>query len=224
MSTAAHSPRPSRTERLRASPPLARSTLVDRALRVSPRAPVLVFGPAIVALAALTIGLMPVLAALAWAAGGVLFWTLTEYVLHRFVLHLEPEHGPGAKLHWLFHGAHHEHPNNPHFVVAPPVVSVPLGALFCLAFFLVLGAPAWLPFAAGFMAGYLAYDVIHYILHQGRPGSRLGRRLREQHMRHHFQDGTRRFGVTTPLWDHVFRTAGPRRRRPLGSPGAHTGA
>jgi dihydroceramide fatty acyl 2-hydroxylase len=224
LSSAAPSPRTSRTQRLRASPPLSRSSIVDRALRVSPRAPVLVFGPAIVVLAALGVGSMPVLAALGWAAAGVLFWTLTEYLMHRFLLHLEPARGPGAKLHWMFHGAHHEHPNNPDFVVAPPVVSVPLGALFCLAFFLVLGAPAWLPFTAGFMAGYVAYDLTHYVLHQGRARSRLARRLREQHMRHHFQDGTRSFGVTTPLWDYVFGTAGPRRRGLLRRSGARTGA
>ena len=224
MTSATQSPSTSRTERLRASPRLARSSVLDRLLRVSPRAPVLVFGPAIAALAALGIVRMPVLGAAAWGAGGVLFWTLTEYVLHRFVLHFEPERGLGAKLHWIFHGAHHDHPNNPHFVVAPPVVSVPLGALFCLAFYLVLGAPAWLPFAAGFIAGYVAYDVIHYVLHQGRPRSRLSRRLREQHMRHHFQDGSRSFGVTTPLWDHVFGTAGPRRRSLLRRPDTRSAA
>jgi len=184
---------------------------------------VLIFGPAVVALAVLGVGRMPALAAVAWAAGGLLFWSLTEYWLHRVVLHLEPERGVGAKLHWMFHGAHHEHPNNPDLVVAPPVVSVPLGALFCLAFYLVLGAPAWLPFAAGFMAGYVTYDVTHYRLHQGRPRSRLSRRLREQHMRHHFQDGTRSFGVTTPLWDHVFGTAGPRRRSLLRPRDARSG-
>jgi len=222
--SSADSLRTSRTERLRASTRLSRSSRVDRLLRVSPRAPVVVFGPAIVGLAAVTAGSMDVLAALACAAGGLLFWTLTEYWLHRVVLHLEPERGVGARLHWMFHGAHHEHPNNPDFVVAPPVVSLPLGALFCLAFYVVLGTPAWMPFAAGFVAGYVGYDVTHYLLHQGRPRSRLSRRLREQHMRHHFQDGTRSFGVTTPLWDHVFGTAGRRRRSLIRRPGARRAA
>jgi len=222
VSSATDPTRTSRTERLRASPPLSRSALVDRLIRVSPLAPVMVFAPVIAAFVVLAVDRMAVLAALAWAGAGLLAWTLTEYWLHRAVLHLEPERGLGAKLHWMFHGAHHEHPNNPDFVVAPPVVSLPLGALFALAFLLVLGAPAWLPFTAGFMAGYLAYDLTHYRLHQGRPRSPLGRRLREQHMRHHFQDGERSFGVTTPLWDHVFRTAGPRRRRLVRDPGTRT--
>jgi dihydroceramide fatty acyl 2-hydroxylase len=211
------SPRPpsaprSRTEWLRASPPLSRSSFVERALRVSPVAPVVVFAPAAIGMAILALSEIATLVVLAWWVGGYLFWTLTEYWLHRVVLHLEPERGLGARLHWMFHGAHHEHPNSPEFVVAPPIVSVPLGALFCLAFFVVLGSPAWLAFASGFIVGYVVYDVTHYRLHQGRPRTWIGRKLREQHMRHHFQDGTRSFGVTAPWWDHVFGTARPRRR------------
>ena len=201
-----------RSAHLRASPALSRRSLIDRSLRVRPRTAVAVFAPVIAAFATLAIVRMGALETLAWSAGGYVLWTLNEYWMHRVVLHFEPEHGLGARLHWMFHGAHHDHPNNPEFVVAPPIVSVPLGALFALAFWLVLGAPAWLGFAAGFFAGYLVYDVIHYRLHQRRPRTRLGKLLREQHMRHHFQDGTRGFGVTAPYWDRVFGTAGARGR------------
>ena len=44
------------------------------------------------------------------------------------------------------------------------------------------------------------------------PEAELGKRLREQHMRHHFQDHRYGFGVSSPLWDAVFRTL-PRTRR-----------
>jgi dihydroceramide fatty acyl 2-hydroxylase len=213
---------PPRTELLKASPPLSRWSSLDRSIRVRPRAAVAVFVPVIALLATLALMRLELLAVLAWAAGGYLFWTLTEYWLHRVVLHFEPERGIGARLHWMFHGAHHEHPNNPEFVVAPPIVSVPLGALFCFVFFLVLGSPAWLAFAAGFIAGYLVYDLTHFRLHQRHPRTRLGRILREQHMRHHFQDGTRSFGVTAPYWDRVFGTAVPRRHALRGGVGSGT--
>jgi sterol desaturase/sphingolipid hydroxylase (fatty acid hydroxylase superfamily) len=36
--------------------------------------------------------------------------------------------------------------------------------------------------------------------------------LRERHMRHHFQDDTRGFGISAPYWDEVFRTS-PRDKR-----------
>ena len=60
------------------------------------------------------------------AAGGYAFWTLTEYWLHRVVFHFEPDHGIGARLHWMIHGVHHDHPNDPLRLVMPPAASVPL--------------------------------------------------------------------------------------------------
>ena len=57
-----------------------------------------------------------------WACslGGYAFWTLTEYWLHRVVFHFEPERGIGARLHWMIHGVHHDHPNDPLRLVMPP--------------------------------------------------------------------------------------------------------
>jgi dihydroceramide fatty acyl 2-hydroxylase len=46
----------------------------------------------------------------------------------------------------------------------------------------------------------------------------MGRRLRELHLRHHFQDDTRGFGISAPYWDRVFRTA-PVSRREAGRRG-----
>ena len=47
----------------------------------------------------------------------------------------------------------------------------------------------------------------HYYIHHFRPRGPLGRMLRERHMRHHFQDDTRGFGISAPYWDEVFRTS-----------------
>jgi sterol desaturase/sphingolipid hydroxylase (fatty acid hydroxylase superfamily) len=94
----------------------------------------------------------------------------------------------------------------------PPSVSVPLAAVFVLAFWVVIGGGAALATGGGFLAGYLIYDMTHYALHHTNPRGLVGRRLRELHMRHHFQDDTRGFGVSAPYWDWVFRTA-PRSKR-----------
>jgi len=88
----------------------------------------------------------------------------------------------------------------------------PLALLFTALLVVVLGSPLWMPFEGGFLAGYLAYDMTHFYLHHHRPTSRLGRRMRELHMRHHFQDDTTWFGVSAPWWDQVFRTAAKRPR------------
>ena len=139
-------------------------------------------------------------------AGGWLFWTLTEYWIHRLVFHFEPESGPGARFHWIIHGVHHDHPNDPLRLVMPPSVSVPLAAGFYGLFVLVMGTAPGSVFAAGFLLGYLVYDMTHYYLHHFTPTSRFGKLMRELHMRHHFQDDTRGFGISAPFWDYVFGT------------------
>jgi sterol desaturase/sphingolipid hydroxylase (fatty acid hydroxylase superfamily) len=200
----------SRTEVLKASPPMFESRWLDACSRVHPAVPVILFAPAIAILFVLGLERDSVPPTLAWALGGYLFWTLTEYWMHRIVFHFEPEDGIGARLHWIIHGVHHDHPNDPMRLVMPPSVSVPLALLFYGLFVVVLGGAIAPAFGAGFLAGYLIYDMTHYHVHHHTPRTRAGRRLRELHMRHHFQDDTRGFGVSAPWWDLVFRTA-PRR-------------
>ncbi len=202
-----------RTDVLRASPPMFRSPLLDRLTRVHHLVPVALFVPAIAVLAVLAVGRLGALEALAWAVGGYAFWTLAEYWIHRAIFHFEPEQGFGARMHWMVHGVHHDHPNDPLRLVMPPAASIPLAAGFLGLFWAVLGAPAAFAFGAGFLAGYVIYDELHYHLHHHQPRTRVGKRLRELHMRHHFQDDTRGFGISAPYWDRVFGTS-PRPREP----------
>jgi dihydroceramide fatty acyl 2-hydroxylase len=197
----------SRADVLKASPPMFESRFLDACSRVHPLVPVLVFGPGIAALAAWSLQSRSVAATLALAAGGYALWTLFEYWLHRVVFHFEPDHGVGARLHWIIHGVHHEHPNDPLRLVMPPAVSVPLGALVFGVLYLVFGSGYAPGLGVGFFAGYLAYDMIHYYVHHFTPRGRLGRVLRERHMRHHFQDDTKGFGISAPYWDEIFRTS-----------------
>jgi dihydroceramide fatty acyl 2-hydroxylase len=201
-----------RTARLSASPPLFKSRFLDFFSRIHPAVPALIYGPAIIALNALAAreglgGLEIVLLVLA----GLLLWTLSEYWLHRKVFHWDPDHPIGHRLHFIIHGVHHDHPNDRMRLVMPPGASIPLAALFFGLFWLIFGLPTALPLFAGFLIGYLMYDYTHYYLHHVVPKSKLGKRLREQHMRHHFQDHRYGFGVSTPFWDAVFGTL-PRKR------------
>ena len=206
----------SRAARLRASPRMFDNDLLDKLSRVHPSVPPIIFLPTIVALLVLGFANGMGWAAPAWLLGGYLFWTLTEYWLHRIVFHFEPEKGIGARLHWIIHGVHHDHPNDPLRLVMPPSVSVPLAALFLWAFYAVLGSPAFFTFGAAFLAGYLAYDMLHYHVHHHTPKTRLGKTLRELHMRHHFQDHETGFGVSAPFWDSVFGTATKARTKRAG--------
>src|SRR5438552_2269175 len=159
-----------RTDVLKASPRMFDSELLDRLSRVHPVVPVVIFLPAIVVLFALSVGRVEALAVVGLALAGYAFWSLSEYWIHRAIFHFEPEESQfGARLHWIIHGVHHDHPNDPLRLVMPPSVSVPLSSLFVLGFWAVLGSPLFLPFAAGFLAGYLLYDMTHYHLHHHKP-------------------------------------------------------
>jgi dihydroceramide fatty acyl 2-hydroxylase len=191
------------------------SRLLDRFTRVHPVVPVLIYAPVVIALFVTavrrdgwsdTAGLLLV---------GYLVWTLFEYWLHRVVFHFEPEEGIGARLHWMIHGVHHDHPNDPMRLVMPPAASIPLAALVLAAMWAVAGSVHAPAVASGFLAGYLVYDEMHYALHHHVPKSRLGKQLRELHMRHHFQDDERGFGISAPYWDRVFGTY-PNRERQTG--------
>ena len=197
----------SRAEKLSASPQLFESDFLNFFSRVHPAIPALVFVPVAVVMAWL--GADGAIAAPKLALlflGGIGIWTLTEYWLHRLVFHWEPDNAFGRRMHFIIHGIHHDHPNDRLRLVMPPAVSIPLAALFYLAFVLVFGTPTAYPLFSGFIVGYLLYDYTHYYVHHFTPRSDLGKRLREQHMRHHFQDHRFGFGVSSPLWDAVFRT------------------
>jgi sterol desaturase/sphingolipid hydroxylase (fatty acid hydroxylase superfamily) len=197
----------SRTDVLRASPPMFDSRVLDALSRVHPAVPILIFVPAIALMMAWALSQVGVLAAVLLAVAGYAMWTLFEYWLHRLVFHFEPEQGLGARMHWIIHGVHHDHPNDPLRLVMPPAVSVPLGAAVFGVLYLIFGSRYSPALGAGFFTGYLMYDLTHYYLHHFRPRGRLGRVLRERHMRHHFQDETRGFGISAPYWDDIFGTS-----------------
>jgi sterol desaturase/sphingolipid hydroxylase (fatty acid hydroxylase superfamily) len=148
--------------------------------------------------------------------GGIFIWTLTEYLLHRFVFHYEPKSDIGKRLHFLMHGVHHDYPNDSLRLVMPPVISLPLAVVFFGLFYSVLGETLLPPFFAGFITGYLCYDMIHYATHHvSMKATPLGLWLKQHHMRHHYQTDDLYYGVSTPLWDYVFGTMWPRKQSAL---------
>jgi sterol desaturase/sphingolipid hydroxylase (fatty acid hydroxylase superfamily) len=136
---------------------------------------------------------------------GLLGWTLFEYMLHRFVFHVEVKTQSGHKLAFLFHGNHHASPSDSDRNLMPPIVSIPI-ALF------VWGTLAWIFGAVGsilfvgFISGYIAYDGLHYACHQyTMPGGVL-RRIQQHHLRHHYARQQGNYAVTAIFLDKVFGT------------------
>ncbi len=143
---------------------------------------------------------------------GIFIWTFAEYTLHRFVFHYEPRTATQERIFFLFHGIHHAQPQLKTRLVMPPVVSIPLAFLFYGLFYFIvgrlLGLPHWVaPLFAGFIIGYLIYDLTHYATHHFPMRSGYLKFLKRYHMMHHFKTPNARFGVSSPLWDYVFRTA-----------------
>jgi sterol desaturase/sphingolipid hydroxylase (fatty acid hydroxylase superfamily) len=134
--------------------------------------------------------------------GGLIAWTLLESRQPSF--HHVPTVGQVA-YGYLVHGVHHAYPDDSRRWVLPLVATAPIAiVLFCI-FTLALGRLA-APAFAGFMHGYLTYDLLHYVIHRGRVPTRLGRYLRQYHLAHHYATPDRHFGVSSPLWDILFRT------------------
>ncbi len=209
MATAAQT----RTQQLAASPQLFDNAFLNFFSRVHPSIPAIVFIPVVAVTEWVGAdGGLGALSLIALTLGGLGIWTLTEYWLHRLLFHWEPDNEFGRRMHFIIHGVHHDHPNDRMRLVMPPAVSIPLAALFLLAFSAIFGTPAAYPLFAGLILGYLGYDYMHYHQHHHTPKTKLGKQLREQHMRHHFQDHRFGYGVSSPLWDIVFRTL-PRSRR-----------
>jgi sterol desaturase/sphingolipid hydroxylase (fatty acid hydroxylase superfamily) len=137
---------------------------------------------------------------------GMILWTLTEYVLHRYVFHWTNEKTWGKRVHFLLHGVHHDFPNDRTRLVMPLLTSIPFAVIFYALFYFTLGIHVAEPLWAGFTVGYLFYDGTHYAVHHFKQTSRLGRFLKRHHMLHHHADHDGGFGVSSPLWDIVFRT------------------
>lgn len=143
-------------------------------------------------------------------AAGIILWTAAEYLLHRFIFHFTPRTTLQKRIAFLIHGVHHAQPRVKTRLVMPLMMSIPLAiffyALFTLVISYMMGAPWLTAFVfSGYVIGYVCYDLIHYMLHHVQFKGGIGKFLRTHHMRHHTAWDTR-FGVSTPLWDHVFGT------------------
>ena len=148
-------------------------------------------------------------AAARWALAGLVLWTLTEYLLHRFVFHYQPRSTFGRKFHFLAHGIHHLDPWDPTRLVFPPLTGFAVAALLFAILCLPLGVGQALAAMAGLLAGYIVYDMTHYYTHHARPKSRWGKYLKAWHLAHHHKWPRRMYGVSSPFWDLVFRTGRP---------------
>ena len=130
---------------------------------------------------------------------GVFAWTLLEYVLHRFVFHIH--------LDFASHLSHHAAPRDPDKLLVRPHYGLGISAvLFGILYFTTGSVFTAAGVLTGIWAGFLYYEAVHYRVHLSTAPSGFIARQRRAHFYHHFTNRERCFGVTSPFWDHVFRT------------------
>jgi len=189
---------------------LFRSDALERLSHVHAATPVLLWAPVVSWLLwrSVVVERLEAATVIALGAAGLIAWSFVEYVLHRFVFHLAST-SPGARrMQFVMHGVHHDDPNDSTRWLMPPIPAIAGGVvLFALAR-IFLGGTLVQPFFACFLIGYLAYDYTHFAVHHAGVRTRLGRYLRRRHLLHHFATPEARWGVTSPLWDWIFRTTG----------------
>ncbi len=136
--------------------------------------------------------------------GGALFWSLFEYLMHRYLFHLIVESPRAQRFVYTMHGVHHEYPRDRERLFMPPVPSLIIASLIFFTMYLLMGWYA-LSFFPGFLFGYLMYGSMHFAIHAFAPPKFMKALWRNHHL-HHYKYPEKGFGVSSVLWDVVFRT------------------
>ena len=142
-----------------------------------------------------------------WFALGIAAWSFLEYVLHRYVLHYLPRTVLGKALLDRLHILHHQNPLDQTQVCIPLLLSAPLW-VGVFGLFVLFGGnhSGSLLVTCGIALMMVVYDSVHFSTHYEKPKTKWMARLKKHHMLHHFSNDTKRFGVTSPMWDYVFGT------------------
>ena len=141
---------------------------------------------------------------------GFLSWGLVEYVLHRFVFHVDAGSIFGRNFVYAAHLTHHENPKATDQLFASLQISMPIATAYWLLAWATLGtwrAASYL--LIGLIAGYFCYEWLHFLAHHGRSRLPLLRYLKKYHLLHHYRSPDLRFGVTSPIFDFLFGTFRP---------------
>jgi sterol desaturase/sphingolipid hydroxylase (fatty acid hydroxylase superfamily) len=136
---------------------------------------------------------------------GMLFWTLFEYIMHRYIFHWVAESERAKKIVYVMHGNHHHFPRDRERLFMPPVPSLILAAIIFLSLYLIIGQNVFV-FFPGFLLGYLMYGSMHFAIHAWNPPFKWMKPLWRNHHLHHYKDEHKGFGVSTTIWDRVFGT------------------
>ena len=150
--------------------------------------------------------------AIVFFLGGVVLFTLVEYVMHRYLYHIPAASEKRKRFQYVIHGVHHDHTRDKARLAMPPLLSIVLAVLFISLFRLVIGVDGY-AFGGGFLFGYSTYLLAHYAIHIYKPPHNPLGIIWKHHNLHHFVGDDGAFGVSTPFWDYIFGTMPKKTRR-----------
>ncbi len=148
-------------------------------------------------------GIAPWIEVLLFIAG-TLFWTFFEYLMHRYLFHMVVDSQRAKKFAYMMHGVHHEFPRDKERLFMPPVPSLIASSLIYVLMYGIMGWNA-LSFFPGFLFGYIMYGSMHFAIHAFSPPKFLKALWRNHHL-HHYKAPHKGFGVSSVLWDIIFKT------------------
>ena len=133
---------------------------------------------------------------------GIVSWTLTEYLLHRYLGHVHK----GKNFFKAEHLQHHAKAN--YFAPAYKKAIVALVVSFAMvaAISLFTTIHTAIAFVLGYLMMYTLYEATHARFHRKEPIAKPFIILRKHHFYHHFHNPKTNHGVTTRFWDRVFGT------------------
>lgn len=137
-------------------------------------------------------------------AAGFFSWSFGEYMLHRFLFHINGKSRFVKAFHYAMHGYHHKFPNDVNRLFMPPVPATLFLMAFFGIFYLIMGDYAFY-FLPGFELGYWIYSLVHYAIHH-KDLSKYFKNLRQHHILHHYKSPEKAYGVSTKAWDRIFKS------------------
>ena len=139
-----------------------------------------------------------------FALAGFLSWTLSEWLLHRYIYHLWPSFLSEG------HALHHERPRA---LIGVPWYLTTIAIVLLFEALAIVCRPSATGLVMGFnWLGYIFYCVAHHGSHHWSFKRGWLKKMKRHHLIHHGHPEYN-WGFTTPLWDYVFGTHYDRARK-----------
>ncbi|MCF6138361.1 sterol desaturase family protein [Pseudalkalibacillus berkeleyi] len=140
---------------------------------------------------------------------GLIAFSLSEYMTHRFLFHLKTPQNPFLlKMLKRLHYDHHSDPDDLHLLFLPLWYSIPNMIVWSALFYIISGNLFYtLAFMCGLKVMLFFYEWKHYVAHRPiKPRTKFGVWMKKIHILHHYKNENYWYGVSNPVGDYLFGT------------------